>query len=123
MTYRIDGPIPFTVTATESGADINIERYLVRALFTALFQAADADPEGFGEEFADMHALSVSAQHGGRDSAARHEFDTRMDRYLREFLGEPVIEVYGDGVRQLRDAFTEIATPRSVPGQQDRRAS
>ncbi|MEH0586162.1 hypothetical protein QA942_19575 [Streptomyces sp. B21-106] len=123
MTYRIDGPIPFTVTATESGADINIERYLVRALFTALFQAADADPEGFGEEFADMHALSVSAQHGGRDSAARHEFDTRMERYLREFLGEPVIEVYGDGVRQLRDAFTEIATPRSVPGQQDRRAS
>lgn len=123
MTYRIDGPIPFTVTATESGADINIERYLVRALFTALFQAADADPEGFGEEFADMHALSVSAQHGGRDSAARHEFDTRMDRYLREFLGEPVIEVYGDGVRQLRDAFTEIATPRAVPGQRDRRAS
>ena len=123
MTYRIDGPIPFTVTATESGADINIERYLIRALFTALFQAADADPEGFGEEFADMHALSVSAQHGGRDSNARHEFDTRMDRYLREFLGEPVIEVYGDGVRQLRDAFTEIATPRSVPGQQDRRAS
>jgi hypothetical protein len=123
MTYRIDGPIPFTVTATESGADINIERYLVRALFAALFQAADDNPDGFGEELADMHALSISAQHGGKDSAARHEFDTRMERYLREFLGEPVIEVYGDGVRQLRDAFTEIATPRQVPGQQDRRAS
>lgn len=123
MKHRIDGPIPFTVTATESGADINIERYLVRALFTALFEAADADPHGFGEEFADMHTLAISAQHGGRDSHARHEFDERMDRYLREFLGEPVIELDGNGVRQLRDAMTEIAKPRPVPGQQDRRAS
>lgn len=123
MTYRIDGPIPFTVTATESGADINIERWLVRALFAALFEAADADPEGFGEEFADMHSLSISAQHGGKDSPARHEFDTRMERYLREFVGEPVLELYGDGVRQVRDAFTAIAGPRPVPGQQDRRAS
>jgi hypothetical protein len=123
MTYRIDGPIPFTVTATESGADINIERYLIRALFTALFEAADNDPHGLGDEFADMHSLAVSAQHGGRDSNARHEFDERMDRYLREFLGEPVISLYGDGVRQLRDAITEIATPRPVPSQQDRRAS
>ncbi|MGW0577307.1 hypothetical protein ACWD25_15320 [Streptomyces sp. NPDC002920] len=123
MTYRIDGPIPFTVTPTESGADINIERWLVRALFTALFEAADNDPEGFGEEFADMHALSVSAQHGGKDSHARHEFDARMERYLREFVGEPVIELYGNGVRQVRDAFAEIAAPRPVPAQQDRRRS
>jgi len=116
-SYRIDGPIPATVTATESGADINIERYLVRALFAALFEAADADPQGFGEEFADMHQLAIPAQHQGRDSHARHEFDERMDRYLREFLGEPVIELYGNGVRQMRDEFTELATPRSVPGQ------
>ena len=122
-SYRIDGPIPFTITATESGADINIEHYLIRALVTALFEAADNDPQGFGEEFADMHQLAVSAQHGGRDSHARHEFDTRMERYLREFLGEPVIELYGNGVRQMRDAFTEIAAPRPVPAQQDRRAS
>lgn len=123
MKHRIDGPIPFTVTATESGADINIERYLVRALFTALFEAADNDPHGFGAEFADMHALAISAQHGGKDSHARHEFDERMERYLREFVGEPVIELYGDGVRQLRDAMTEIAAPRAVPGQQDRRTA
>lgn len=119
MTYRIDGPIPVTVTATEAGAHINIERYLVRALFTALFEAADSDPQGFGEEFADMHRLSVSAQHQGSDSHARHEFDERMERYLRTFLGEPVIELYGDGVRQLRDAMTAIATPRPVPGQRE----
>jgi hypothetical protein len=118
-SYRIDGPIPFTITATESGADINIEHYLVRALFTALFEAADNDPHGLGEEFADMHALAVSAQHGGRDSRARHEFDERMDRYLREFLGEPVISLYGDGVRQLRDAMTAIAAPRPVPAQRE----
>lgn len=123
MKYRIDGPIPFTVTATESGADINIERYLIRALFTALFEAADNDPEGFGDEFADMHKLAISAQHGGRDSHARHEFDERMDRYLREFLGEPVIELYATGLHQLRDALAEIATPRPVPGQQDRRTA
>ncbi|MEU3507609.1 hypothetical protein ABZ733_06735 [Streptomyces longwoodensis] len=123
MTYQIDGPIPVAVTPTESGADINIERWLTRALFTALFEAADNDPHGLGEEFADMHRLAVAAQHGGADSHARHEFDTRMERYLREFVGEPVIELYGDGVRQMRDAFTEIAAPRPVPGQQDRRAS
>lgn len=123
MTYRIDGPIPFTVTATESGADINIERYLIRALFTALFEAADNDPAGFGEEFADMHSLSIAAQRGGGNSHARHEFDARMERYLREFLGEPVIELYGTGVRQLRDALTEIAKPRPVPAQSDRRTA
>lgn len=123
MTYRIDGPIPVTVTATENGAEVNIERWLVRALFTALFEAADADPAGFGEEFADMHALAVSAQHQGRDSYARHEFDERMDRMLREFVGEPVVELYGDGVRQMRDAFQAIAAPRPVPGQQDRRTA
>jgi hypothetical protein len=123
MKYRIDGPIPFTVSVTESGADINIERFLIRALFAALFEAADRDPEGFGAEFADMHQLAISAQHQGRDSHARHEFDERMDAYLTEFLGEPVISLYGDGVRQLRDAMTAIATPRPLPGQQDRRTA
>lgn len=123
MSYKIDGPIPFTVNVTESGADINIERWLVRALFAAVFEAADNDPQGFGEEMADMHRLAISAQHGGRDSKARHEFDTRMDALLREFVGEPVIELYGDGVRQVRDAFTEIATPRQVPTQHARRTA
>lgn len=123
MTYRIDGPIPFTVTPTGTGADINIERWLVRALFTALFEAADNDPEGFGEELADMHQLAVSAQHGGRDSHARHEFDTRMDTLLRELVGEPVISLCGDGVRQLRDAMTAITTPRPVPAQERRRSA
>lgn len=122
MRYRVDGPIPFTVSATESGAEVNIERFL-RTVLTAVFAAADDDPEGFGAEMADMHALSVSAQHGGKDSPARHEFDERMDAYLREFAGEPVIDLYGDGVRQLRDAMTAIAALRPVPGQQDRRAS
>lgn len=116
MKYKIDGPLPVTVTATDSGADVDITRNL-RALLLAVFEAADNDPEGIGAEFADMHSLAVSAQHQGRDSHARHEFDDRMDHYLREFVGEPVIELYGDGVRQMRDAMAEIATPRALPGQ------
>ncbi|MHB9857688.1 hypothetical protein [Streptomyces sp. YIM S03343] len=122
MKYRIDGPVPFTVAVTENGAELDIRRHL-SALLLAVFEAADNNPEDIGTEFADMHALAISAQHQGRDSHARHEFDERMDAYLREFVGEPVIELYGDGVRQLRDAAAEIATPRPVPGQQDRRAS
>ncbi len=123
MTYRIDGPIPVTVTATAKGAEIGIERWLVRALFAALFEAADSDPAGFGEELADMHQLAIAAQHHGKDSHARHEFDERMDQLLTGLVGEPVIELYGDGVRQMAQAFAQIAKPRPVPAQQKRRAS
>jgi len=117
MKYHIDGPIPTFVTATEDGAALDISLHLVRAVFASLFEAADSDPAGFGEEFADMHALSVSAQHQGRDSHARHEFDSRMEAYLKEFADEGRIRLYATGLRQLRDALVEITTPREVPGQ------
>ena len=123
MKYRIDGPIPTFVTATEDGADIDISLHLVRAVFASLFAAADSNPEGFGEEFADMHALSVSAQQQGRDSHARHEFDARMEKYLAEFADEGQVRLYATGLHQLRDALSQIAAPRPLPGQQDRRAS
>lgn len=117
MTYRIDGPIPVTLRPTEDGADLDVTRYLVQAVFTSLFEAADNNPEGFGEEFADMHSLALSAQRGGSDSHAWHEFDERMDAYLKEFADEGRIRLYAGGLRQLRDASKEIATLRPVPGQ------
>lgn len=115
--HRIDGPIPVTLRPTIPGADLDVSLYLIRAVFAELFQSAAEDPQGFGEEFADMHELSLSAQTGGRDSHARHEFDARMEKYLAEFADDGRVRLYGDGLRQLRDAAAEITAPRPVPGQ------
>lgn len=128
MKYRIDGPIPVFLTQTDNGTPaVDISRFLTLAVFPAVFEAADADTtddtDGFGAELADMHGLAVSAQHQGNDSHARHEFDDRMDSYLREFAAEGLIELSTAGLRQLRDAIDVLLAPRPVPGQQDRRAS
>lgn len=117
MKYRIDGPIPAFVTATEDGAELDISLHLIRAVFAELFQQAAEDPKGFAAEFADMYELSQSAQHQGRDSHARHEFDARMVAYLKEFADEGKVRLYATGLHQLRDALAEIAAPRPVPGQ------
>jgi hypothetical protein len=121
MTYRIEGPFPLTVRPTESGADLDVSRFLVRAVLVQLFADAAEDPEGFGEEFADLHALSQSAQQQGRDSHARHEFDERVDKMCGAF-GDGRIDLYATGLRQLRDALNEILAPRAIP-QQDRRTA
>lgn len=122
MTYQIEGPFPLTVRPTESGADLDVSRFLVRAVLVQLFADAAEDPAGFGEEFADLHALSQSAQMQGRDSHARHEFDERVGELLGTF-GDGRIDLYTTGLRQLRDALDEVLKPREIPGQQDRRAS
>jgi hypothetical protein len=122
MTYRIEGPTPLTLNATGDGAELNVARFL-RTVFLDLFNAADSDPEGFGAEFAEMHALAQSAQCQGRDGHARHEFDERMNKLIDEFADGGRIELYAGGLHQLRDAAAEITAPRSVPGQQDRRRS
>jgi hypothetical protein len=116
MTYKIEGPTPITLTATDDGAELGFARFL-RTVFLDLFNAADSDPEGFGEEFADMHALSQSAQFQGRDSHARHEFDERLNQLIDKFADGGTIELYADGLHQLRDAAAEITAPRPVPGQ------
>lgn len=121
MNYRIEGPFPLTVRPTESGADLDISRFLVRAVLVQLFADAAEDPEGFGEEFAELHALSQSAQMQGRDSHARHEFDERVDKLMGSF-GDGRIDLYATGLRQLRDALNEILAPRAIP-QQDRRTA
>lgn len=124
MKYRIDGPIPVFLTQTDNGNPaIDIGAFLTRAVFPAVFSAADADAnddtDGFGAELADMHGLSISAQHQGRDSHARHEFDDRMDKYLSEFAAEGLIELSTAGLRQLRDAVDAALALRPVPGQRE----
>ncbi|MGW4493841.1 hypothetical protein [Streptomyces sp. NPDC004376] len=118
MKHRIDGPLPMFLSATSQGAELGISKHLVRAVFLSLFEAADND-EGFGAELADMHSLSISAQHGGPDSHARHEFDERMQSLLDQFADGGVIRLYQTGLRDLRDAATNLTTPRPVPSQRD----
>lgn len=118
MSYKIEGPTPLTLTATDNGAELNVSRFL-RTVFLDLFNAADSDPEGFGEEFAEMHALAQSAQTQGRDSHARHEFDERMNRLIDQFADGGTIDLYAGGLHQLRDAAAEITAPRQVPGQRE----
>ncbi|HSE05918.1 MAG TPA: hypothetical protein VLK35_17350 [Methylomirabilota bacterium] len=123
MSHKIEGPTPLTLKATDDGAELGVREYLVHAVFAEIFRAADDDPEGFGQELADMYALHQSAQTQGRDSHARHEFDERMHKLLDEFADGGTIDLYATGLHQLRDAAAEITAPRSLPGQQDRRAS
>lgn len=117
MTYKIEGPTPLTLRATSDGAELDVRKYLISAVFAELFRAADDDPHGFGEEFADMYALHQSAQTQGRDSHARHEFDERMNKMLDEFADGGTIDLYAGGLHQMRDAAAEITAPRPVPGQ------
>ena len=118
MSYKIDGPTPLTLKATDDGAELGFASFL-RTVFLDLFNAADSDPEGFGAEFAEMHALAQSAQMQGRDSHARHEFDERMNKLLDKFADGGTIDLYAGGLHQMRDAAAEITAPRSVPGQRE----
>lgn len=116
MTYKIEGPFPLTVRPTEKGAELDVSEFLVRAVLLQLFADAAEDPHGVGEELADMYELSVSAQHQGRDSHARHEFDERVNKMLGAF-GDGRIELYATGLTQLRDSLNEVLKPREIPAQ------
>ena len=119
----VDGPYPIKVTATPSGAELDVSAFLFKAVFTELITKADDDPEGLVDELRGMAGLLRSAAHGGRDSHARHEFDERMNEMLKEYANDGAIPVYGEQVGRLRDKLGEIAAPRPVPSQQARRAS
>ena len=114
MTYRVEGPFPLTVRPTENGADLDVTQFLVRAVLLQLFANAAEDPEGIGEELADMHALSVTAQRQGHDSRARREFDECLDEMMGGF-GEGRISLYTSGLRQLRDACDAVLKSRENP--------
>lgn len=117
MSYKIEGPFPLTVDVTEDGAEIGVRAFL-RVVFLDLFDEAAKDPEFFGKQFAEMYALSQSAQVQGRDSHARHEFDERLHQMLDAFAGDGRIELYATGLTQLRDAINELLKPREIPAQQ-----
>lgn len=122
MNYKIEGPSPLTLHVTDKGAELGVARFL-RAVFLDLFEEADKDPEHFGQEFAEMHALSQSAQIQGRGSHARHEFDERWHQMLDAYTGDGRIELYATGLTQLRDALNEVLKPREIPAQADRRTA
>ncbi|NEB92388.1 hypothetical protein [Streptomyces bauhiniae] len=122
MNHHIDSPTPMRLTATELGADLDISRFLA-AVFLNVFAAADDDPEGLGEELADMHSLAFSAQQQGNDSHAQHEFDERMQQLLDEHADGGVIRLYQTGLRNLRDAADTVSRPRPVPAQREESAA
>lgn len=122
MTYKIEGPFPLTLRATDDGAALDLTRFLFPVLAELCQQAAE-DPEGVGQELADLGDLLQSADVQGRDSHARHEADERMHTLIDELADGGSMPLYATGLRQMRDALTEIAAPRPVPGQQARRAS
>ncbi|MFJ3037775.1 hypothetical protein [Streptomyces tendae] len=117
--YTITAPIPITLRPTANGVDLDVSQWLTRGVLLELFADAAEDPMGFAEEMADLHQLAVSAQHQGRDSHARHEFDGRVEKLLDRVADGGRIPVYGTGVGQLRDATAELAAPRPVPSQRE----
>lgn len=118
----VDGPFPIRVNATPSGCELDLTAFLISAVFTELITAADEDPEGLVDELKDMAGLLRSAAHQGRDSHARHEFDNRMQDFVKEFANDGLVPIYGEQVGRLRDRLAAIAAPRPVPSQ-SRRAS
>lgn len=119
----VDGPFPIRVNGTPSGCELDMSAFLFKAVFTELISKADEDPEGLVEELTDMAGLLRSAMHQGRDSHARHEFDERMVEMLKEYANEGLVPVYGTQVGRLAQRLTDIAAPRPVPAQQDRRTA
>lgn len=117
MSYQIEGPFPLTVRVTEGGVELDFSAFLIRAVFTELVTQAAEDPEGLGAELADIGGLLQSAVHQGRDSHARHEFDSQMERLVVAYANEGSVPLYAIGLRQLRDALVEVTAPREVPAQ------
>jgi hypothetical protein len=113
----VDGPFPIRVNATPSGAELDLSAFLISAVFTELITKAYEDPTGFAEELADLYEVYRSAAHQGRDSHARHEFDTRMQALVAEFANDGMVPIHGAQVARMRDRLDQIAQPRPVPAQ------
>ncbi|MEU2730064.1 hypothetical protein ABZ650_20340 [Streptomyces griseoviridis] len=124
MTDRmpVDGPYRIYVDATPTGAGVDVSHYLTAVLLN-LANAAEEDPVGVLESLVDLAAVARSAAHQGRDSHAAHERDERVERLLAEVADGGVLPVYGAQVARFAGRLSQIAAPRALPGQQDRRAS
>ena len=119
----VDGPFPVRVAATPSGADLDVSSFLFKAVFAELIAKADDDPEAVAVELSEMADLLRSAVAQGPNSHARHEFDEAMQRMIKEYGNDGLIPLYGAAVGRMADRLAEIAAPRPLPSQQDRRAS
>jgi hypothetical protein len=113
----VDGPFPVRVRATPGGAELDVSAFLLKAVFAELIAKADDDAEGLVSEFADMADLLRQAVHGGPDSHARHAFDEKMQGFVKEFAADGTIPLYGEAVGRMAGRLSQIAAPRSVPGQ------
>lgn len=113
----VSGPFPVRVRATPGGAELDVSAFLMKAVFAELIAKAEEEPEALVQEFADMADLLREAVHGGRDSHARHAFDEKMQGFVKEFANDGVIPVYGEAVARMAGRLSQIAAPRSVPGQ------
>lgn len=113
----VSSPFPVRVSATTSGAELDVSSFLFKAVFAELIAKADDDPVAVATELADMADLLRSAVAQGPDSHARHEFDECMRRMIKEYANDGVIPLYGPAVGRMRDRLAQIAAPRPVPGQ------
>ncbi|WP_119581528.1 hypothetical protein [Streptomyces europaeiscabiei] len=113
----VDGPFPVRVRATPGGAELDVSAFLLKAVFAELIAKADEEPEALAAEFAEMADLLRQAVHGGPDSHARHAFDEKMHGFVKEFAADGMVPVYGKAVSRMAARLSQIAAPRSVPGQ------
>ncbi|MFD7016036.1 response regulator transcription factor [Streptomyces sp. NPDC059928] len=114
----VDGPFRVSVSATPTGASVDVSHYLASVLLN-LAAAAEEDGGGLLAELVGLAELARSAQAQGRDSHAAHERDERVAGLLAEVADEGRIPVYGPQVGRLAGALREIAAPRPVPSQRE----
>lgn len=114
----VDGPFRVSVSATPTGAALDVSHYLESVLLN-LAAAAEEDGEGLLAELVEVAELARSAQAQGRNSHAAHERDERVAGLLTEVADEGRIPVYGPQVGRLAGVLREIAAPRPVPSQRE----
>lgn len=114
----VDGPFRVSVSATPTGASVDVSHYLESVLLN-LAAVAEEDGEDLLAELVEVAELARSAQAQGRDSHVAHERDERVAALLAEVADEGLIPVYGPAVGWLAARLREIAAPRPVPSQRE----
>lgn len=118
----VDGPFRIYVDPLPTGATLDLSHYLTSVLLT-LATAAEEDGEGLLAELVHIAQCARQAAAQGADSHAAHERDERVADLLKEVADDGKVPVYGAQVLRLADRLLSIGALKSVPAQQDRRAS
>ncbi|WP_327376239.1 hypothetical protein OG393_21170 [Streptomyces sp. NBC_01216] len=118
----VDGPYRIYVDALPAGVTLDLSHYLTSVLLN-LASAAEEDGEGLLAELVHIAECARSAAHQGIDSHAAHERDERVADLLAEVADDGRVPVYGVQVLRLADRLLSLGALKSVPAQQDRRAS